>query len=961
MADLNDEVNAISDHLRRLNHEFDRYANLTSQSTDAVRQRSAAEKYRDQQLEQSGRAAADSLKDFGKAVGTYTSAMYQGNNGAAALNTTITQVTSGLGNLAISLAALVTPGGVVKKVLAAGLAAVGIEALKISNDISNAGREMVDAQYKSYSDMAKSGAVADEGMRGVADGAQKLGLNILEMDKYLGLIAGNSGSLAMLGKSAANGRRRFEDIGEELKSSRGMFKALGMDQDAVNEGQMGYLRLLTRTGQVQQQSAKELAAGVKSYLIEQDALTKLTGTSRKEAEDIKARALADERFRASIDEMIANGDTAGAKNAQDFNAMLEKIAPERAAGYRAAFGGGYNTKEAQQFLQATNGQADAIIQLSKSIGVGAGDLLADELRKNTEMVQPLAKLGASNSTFGNYAQNRDFVEFQKSKGPGGIAGAQAEILKQIAGQTGTVGPDGKMGEQDPRLKRQVELLDMQQETNMLLQQLINQNLDDLKIGGKAGADYAQIEAINYEKFARARLLEYVKAANPELYKKYQTEKSDQVKQGAMSEETAKGLMQASEKQIAALDQNRSEIAEALRKKEAEKTQAQQRVDRASQPESAKIEAKRELEKRLAEFEQLKLQLERNVEAKNRAVQDKATLEKQLKDLKDGRKPVTETAKDPKAAEAAAAESAKAEAAKAEAAKAAKAKAADDPEARARARMEKELADKKAAGKATEKSETPVAKPEEKKSEAKETATAKITLLPNGARVLDDVLELVKKGVPVISNVRTKEEQEALVDHTDEKGNRFTKNNLPVADDSKHLTGDAIDVRVKDMTKDLEKLLTESGWMRPLPKSDPGHWQRAPKPKESKKTSGVAPNDIDLATALSKNLDLSDATAGLTINSDVATLNSKGMNMTLANSDEVTKMIALAMAPVEDSDLSRRDQSAAKASFESSMGDVRSTLAEQKATNMALLDAMQELIRIQKNGVDVQQKIYRATV
>jgi hypothetical protein len=43
-----------------------------------------------------------------------------------------------------------------------------------------------------------------------------------------------------------------------------------------------------------------------------------------------------------------------------------------------------------------------------------------------------------------------------------------------------------------------------------------------------------------------------------------------------------------------------------------------------------------------------------------------------------------------------------------------------------------------------------------------------------------------------------------------------------------------------------------------------------------------------------------------------------------------------------------------------MGDVKSALAEQKATNVALLDAMQELIRIQKNSVDVQQKIYNVT-
>ena len=43
MADLNDEVNAISEHLRRLNMEFNRYGDLTAQSADAIRRKTSAE------------------------------------------------------------------------------------------------------------------------------------------------------------------------------------------------------------------------------------------------------------------------------------------------------------------------------------------------------------------------------------------------------------------------------------------------------------------------------------------------------------------------------------------------------------------------------------------------------------------------------------------------------------------------------------------------------------------------------------------------------------------------------------------------------------------------------------------------------------------------------------------------------------------------------------------------------
>jgi len=952
MADINDEVNAISEHLRRLNHEFDRYANLTSQSSDAVRQRTAAEKYRDQQLETSGRAAADSLKDFGRAAGTYTSTMYQGASGASALNTTISQVTSGLGNLAISLAALVTPGGVVKKVFAAALAAVGVEALKLSNDIANAGREMVDAQYKSYSEMAKSGAVANEGMQGVADGAHKLGLNILEMDKYLGLIAGNSGALAMFQKSAYDGRKQFEALGAALKTERSTFKALGMDQNALNEGQMGYLRLLTRTGQVQQLTTVQLAAGVKSYLLEQDALTKLTGTSRKEAEDIKARALTEEKFRAEQDEMIANGQADAAKNVQDFNVILEKIAPQLASGYRAGIGGNLADKSAQQFLQATNGAMPAIIALSKTDPAKAADMLAEELRKNNEMVRPLARQGASNAAFGAYDQKADFIAFAKAKGPEGLAGAIKEILaaqEAQRGKTGVLGPDGKTPLfVDPRLQQQVELLDLQQETNMLLQQLINQNLSDLKVGGKIGADYAQIEAINYEKFARERLLTYVKAANPELYKKYQTENAD--KKGAFSEETAKGLLEAADKQLAAIEQNKGEISAKLREAQDKTEKAEVRLDQSvGKSESEKLIAKREYEKRLAEFEVLKLQLERNVEDRKQATQEKARLEQQLKDSK---KPVTETAKDSEVVKAA------------EAAKTESAKVTDDAEARARVLTEQQLREQNAAR------ET-----ENKKSDDKKTAEIEKAR----AALLSPIPELKLGGKTAYKDL-VQEQKDAINHLLENKGGRPIMGQTPDSTQGK----ESWDKQLKKSPREQEALFEmineqikneRKQKLEELEKKESGKTSEASPaaPNDYRKNYGVADTAaladsqvaaattkaVNIAEALPTKTDISNATAGLTINSDVATLNSKGMNVSLDNSADVARLI---MAPViEQVSSAQKDQSQARSSFESSIGDLKAEMSKQKATDELLLAAVQELIRIQKNGVEVQQKIYRATV
>ena len=237
-------------------------------------------------------------------------------------------------------------------------------------------------------------------------------------------------------------------------------------------------------------------------------------------------------------------------------------------------------------------------------------------------------------------------------------------------------------------------------------------------------------------------------------------------------------------------------------------------------------------------------------------------------------------------------------------------------------------------------------------------------------MLEDVLELVNKGVPVISNFRTKEEQEALKHHQDDKGRSFTKEGLPVGENSKHLSGDAIDVDTRLMTKEFAKILQDSGWRRPMPKDDPGHWERTPKPKDKKSTETVAPKDQGSTTVAPLTADQVAAlnpmgannknmpgTTGLTINSDMATLNSKGMNVALDNPVDVARMLTETMTIKTDAE--KKDQSAARTSFENSLGDVKSALTNQQDTNQMLLSAIQELIRVQRSGVSVNEKILAA--
>jgi len=116
-----------------------------------------------------------------------------------------------------------------------------------------------------------------------------------------------------------------------------------------------------------------------------------------------------------------------------------------------------------------------------------------------------------------------------------------------------------------------------------------------------------------------------------------------------------------------------------------------------------------------------------------------------------------------------------------------------------------------------------------------------TKLPNGARVNSGQEKLAALGVPIISGLRTQEEQDALKDHKDANGHWVTSKGLPVADVSHHTSGNAIDVDVNSLTPEHIGMLKAMGYSQPIPKTDPGHWvltSGTKQPEEKVRVGGV---------------------------------------------------------------------------------------------------------------------------
>jgi len=289
MADLNDEVNSITANLGRLSSEFDRYSRLTASAADSTRELSAVQRA---QMAAS-RSAADSLYNLQKASGSLGNSLYEGRRGMQAFSTSTAATAESVAQFTntISKAAGVLGNSPLFASFLSGLAKLSGSSVKLVATLYDLTSNMADRQYDAYSKLADSGAAASEGMTGVGQSASNLGLNILKMDEYIGLVNQNSKELAAFGRSAFDGRRKFENLGQALEKDRQNFFALGMTQDQVNESMMGYIRLQNLAGRSQKMTNDELIAGTRKYIYEQDALAKLLGMSRKEQQSAREAAL----------------------------------------------------------------------------------------------------------------------------------------------------------------------------------------------------------------------------------------------------------------------------------------------------------------------------------------------------------------------------------------------------------------------------------------------------------------------------------------------------------------------------------------------------------------------------------------------------------------------------------------------------------------------------------------------
>jgi len=98
-----------------------------------------------------------------------------------------------------------------------------------------------------------------------------------------------------------------------------------------------------------------------------------------------------------------------------------------------------------------------------------------------------------------------------------------------------------------------------------------------------------------------------------------------------------------------------------------------------------------------------------------------------------------------------------------------------------------------------------------------------TSTADNVRLTQEQQQLAQMGIPIISGVRSQQQQEALKDHQDANGQWYTAQGRPVANRSAHRTGDAIDTG--PLNAEQRRRLASAGWFQPIPQQDPGHWEK----------------------------------------------------------------------------------------------------------------------------------------
>jgi len=487
MADANQAAEELARTLQQINNELATHGRISQQTLDQRTDAEMKAKHGVENFTAGTKKGADAISALASAGLAAGKAMLDGKKGAAAFNDSLDQLSTAATAAGAALA-LMVPGGLLIKGLIAGLTAATAGLIKYTQ----AANEMADKLYTGFQGLAKSGAAASDGMSGVFEGAKKLGLSMNELGDYVQIVAQNSRDLANLGGSVYKGRQALENMGKAMEPAREAMLKMGLMPKDITEGMAGYLRTQTRLGYAQKMTVDQLAEGARKYLVEQDALTKLTGVQRSEREKAREEAMMEEQHAGVIRELQMQGERGKleADRVQKISDIANDFSPAIAKMVRSLQSGVITDEGAKLLQSAPNAMRDLMLaqkgQISELEAIkrifGAVGESGDRFRAS------LAKLSANDDTFVSMGETtKARIVAEK---------LQTMTLEQIAEEQKKQGVKGGKAADD-MLDKQAKLIDTQIRANDAMERFIKQGISAAQDGmiAVANASRAAAEAL----------------------------------------------------------------------------------------------------------------------------------------------------------------------------------------------------------------------------------------------------------------------------------------------------------------------------------------------------------------------------------------------------------------------------------------------------------------------------------
>lgn len=436
MADQN---NISPELLQQINFEMERYGQLTGSTADALRDaRTGVKGFSD--------AVRAAPKALGDAAGSMASAMYKGTKGAAAYNTAVDSMAAAASSAVTVLQAMI-PGGPIIKAFVGAVAFVTKFFIKTASEAQKLLATQGDALFNSYQKMSAAGAVAAGGTTEMGKSLYKMGLSFEDADQMIQQFSENSEDLALFGGSVYKGAEAMQNVVDAAKPFRVQLESLGLNQEAQNEAIMGYIKVQTRLGnggKLQAQGYEATAAAATRYIAEQDALTKVTGISRKAQEKALDEAMRNARFAATVDMMRANGQGQAADQLTFVMQAAGKLGPQFQKGMTDLVNGIPDSDEAAAVLRSSGGDALKLINMVTSNQIQdqkqleqAFSSMVDTTAQTTKGLQSLYATAGDSKSFVVYNEVRRAFELVGDDGTKlakVFEEAREQVAKQLAGE-----------------------------------------------------------------------------------------------------------------------------------------------------------------------------------------------------------------------------------------------------------------------------------------------------------------------------------------------------------------------------------------------------------------------------------------------------------------------------------------------------------------------------------------------